>query len=151
MKTLLVMKTDRSAKEDLKRVSPRTLAPITVGNIDALTPQDIRRFQGRLEAERDAIQARITTRNRDIQETVQEDSGVGDAGDESTRIYDREDATDANALDEETLEEVVRALARIDAGTYGVSEVSGKPIPIERLEAVPYAATLVDEQPLEPE
>jgi len=151
MKTLLVMKTDRSAKEDLKRVSPRTLAPITVGNMDALTPQDIRRFQGRLEAERDAIQARITTRNRDIQETVQEESGVGDAGDESTRIYDREDATDANALDEETLEEVVRALARIDAGTYGVSEVSGKPIPIERLEAVPYAATLVDEQPLEPE
>ena len=52
-------------------------------------------------------------------------------------------------LEVETLEQVVRALSRIDAGTYG--EVSGKPIPIERLEAVPYAATLVDEQPLEPE
>jgi DnaK suppressor protein len=111
----------------------------------------MRRFQGRLEAERDAIQARITTRNRDIQETVQEESGVGDEGDESTRIYDREDETDANALDLETLEQVARALARIHAGTYGVSEVSGKPIPIERLEAVPYVATLVDEEPLEPE
>jgi DnaK suppressor protein len=119
--------------------------------MEALTPQDIRRFQGRLEAERDAIRARITTRKRDIQETVQEESGVGDAGDESTRIYDREDETDANALDVGTLEQVVRALARIGAGTYGVSEVSGKPIPIERLEAIPYAATLVDEQPLEPE
>jgi RNA polymerase-binding transcription factor DksA len=32
-----------------------------------------------------------------------------------------------------------------------VSEVSGKPIPIERLEAIPYATTLVDEQALEPE
>src|ERR1700716_4353242 len=117
----------------------------------ALTPKDIRQFQGRLEAERDAIQARITTRKRHIQETVQEESGVGDSGDESTRIYDREDETDANALDVETLEQVVRALARIDAGTYGVSEVSGKPIPIERLEAVPYATTLIDEEPLEPE
>lgn len=117
----------------------------------ALTPQDIRRLQERLEAERDAIRNRITVRNRDIQETVQEESGVGDAGDEGTRIYDREDETDANALDEENLEQVVRALARIDAGTYGVSEVSGKPIPIERLEAIPYAATLVDEEPIEPD
>ena len=32
----------------------------------------------------------------------------------------------------------------------GLSEVSGKPIPVERLEAVPYATTLVDEQPPEP-
>jgi RNA polymerase-binding transcription factor len=117
----------------------------------ALTPKDIRRFRGRLEAERDAIKARITARDRDIQETVQEESGVGDEGDESIRIYDREDESDANALDVETLEQVDRALSRIDAGTYGVSEVSGKPIPIERLEAVPYATTLVDEQPLEPE
>jgi RNA polymerase-binding transcription factor DksA len=50
-----------------------------------------------------------------------------------------------------TLEQVVRALGRIDAGTYGLSEVSGKTIPIERLEAVPYAASLVEEQPLEPQ
>ena len=119
--------------------------------MEGLTPGDIRRLQARLEAEREAIQSRISARNRDIQETVQEESGVGDSGDESTRIYDREDETDANALDKETLDQVVRALGRIDAGTYGLSEVSGKPIPIERLEAVPYAATLVDEQPLEPE
>ena len=119
--------------------------------MEPLTPQDIRRFQERLETERDAIQARITARSRDIQETVQDESGVGDAGDESTRLYDREDETDANSLDEETLEQVGRALSRIEAGTFGLSEVSGKPIPIERLEAVPYAATLVNEEPLEPE
>jgi RNA polymerase-binding transcription factor DksA len=51
----------------------------------------------------------------------------------------------------ETLEQVNRALERIDAGKYGLSEVSGKPIPIERLEAVPYATTLVGEEPLEPD
>ena len=119
--------------------------------MEGLTPRDILRLQARLEAERDAIQSRITARNRDIQETVREESGVGDSGDESSRLYDREDQTDANALDLETLELVVRALGRIDAGTYGLSEVSGKPIPIERLEAVPYATTLIDEQPLEPD
>jgi len=116
-----------------------------------LTPEDIRRFRKLLETERDAIESRIAVRNRDIQETVHEESGVGDSGDESIRTYDREDETDANDLDRETLEQVTRALSRIDGGTYGLSEVSGKPIPIERLEAVPYATTLVDEQPLEPE
>ena len=119
--------------------------------MEGLTPQVIRRLQARLETERDAIQSRITARNRDIQETVREESGVGDSGDESNRLYDREDQADANALDVETLEQVVRALGRIDAGTYGLSEVSGKPVPIERLEAVPYATTLIDEEPLEPE
>jgi len=38
-------------------------------------------------------------------------------------------------LDGQQLEQVKKALARIDMGTYGMSEVSGKPIPIDRLEA----------------
>ena len=118
--------------------------------MSVLTQNDIRRFRGLLESERDAIESRIAARNRDIQETVHDESGVGDSGDESIRIYDREDESDANDLDRETLSLVIRALERIVAGSYGLSEVSGKPIPIERLEAVPYATTLVGEQPLEP-
>jgi DnaK suppressor protein len=119
--------------------------------MSVLTQNDIRRFRELLESERDAIESRIAARNRDIQETVHDESGVGDSGDESIRIYDREDESDANDLDRDTLSLVIRALERIVAGTYGLSEVSGKPIPIERLEAVPYATTLVGEQPLEPE
>src|SRR5437016_4837098 len=36
------------------------------------------------------------------------------------------------------LAEIDAALARIDAGTYGICEVCGQPIEEERLEAVPY-------------
>jgi RNA polymerase-binding transcription factor DksA len=39
----------------------------------------------------------------------------------------------------------VQALTRIEEGTYGISSVSGKPIPIERLRAIPTATKLVDE------
>jgi len=49
-------------------------------------------------------------------------------------------------LDGQQLEQVKKALARIDMGTYGMSEVSGKPIPIDRLEAVPSATTLVNQE-----
>jgi RNA polymerase-binding transcription factor DksA len=38
------------------------------------------------------------------------------------------------------------ALARIAEGTYGLSLVSGKPIPKERLEAIPWATELVEEK-----
>jgi DnaK suppressor protein len=44
------------------------------------------------------------------------------------------------------LERVDRALAKIANGTYGLSEVSGKPIPRERLEAVPEAIGTLSEE-----
>ena len=116
-----------------------------------LKSRDVRRFQERLKAERDTIESRIATNKHDIQETVQDESGVGDSGDESNLLYEREAEIDENARDQKDLAQIKRALDRIEQGTYGLSEVSGRPIPIERLEAVPYATTLVDERPLEAE
>jgi DnaK suppressor protein len=44
------------------------------------------------------------------------------------------------------LEQVNRALKKIDEGTYGLSDKSGKPIPRERLEAVPEALYTLSEE-----
>jgi len=44
------------------------------------------------------------------------------------------------------LEAVARAEARLAAGTYGISVVSGKPIPDERLEAIPTAERTAEEE-----
>ena len=46
-----------------------------------------------------------------------------------------------------TLEAIERAEQRIQDGTYGKSVVSGDAIPEERLEALPWADRLVDEEP----
>jgi len=46
----------------------------------------------------------------------------------------------------EQLAAVDRAEMRLAAGTYGVSVESGKPIPDERLEAVPTAERTVEEE-----
>ena len=116
-----------------------------------LESRDVRRFQERLKAQRDAIESRIATNKRGVQETVRDESGVGDSGDESNLLSERDVEIDETDLDRKELAQVKRALERIEQGTYGLSEVSGKPIPIERLEAIPYATTLVDERPLEPE
>jgi RNA polymerase-binding transcription factor DksA len=44
----------------------------------------------------------------------------------------------------ELLEKVRAARIRMDRGTYGICAVSGKAIPLERLEALPYATTRVE-------
>jgi len=64
-----------------------------------LTPQDLRHFQKRLESERDAIAARMALRSRDSQETVREESGVGDSGDQATRLDDLDIEADEEAVE----------------------------------------------------
>jgi DnaK suppressor protein len=45
----------------------------------------------------------------------------------------------------ETLAAIDRAERRLENGSYGTSVVSGKPIPDERLELIPWAERLADE------
>lgn len=44
------------------------------------------------------------------------------------------------------LDDLARALEKLDSGTYGTCEVCGKPIPDERLEALPGARYCVEHQ-----
>ena len=62
---------------------------------------------------------------------------------EGTTAYDR--ARTATLIEAAThhLTEIAAARARLEAGTYGVCEVCGKPIPAERLAARPTARTCV--------
>jgi DnaK suppressor protein len=48
---------------------------------------------------------------------------------------------------ERTLEAIQRAEQRLDDGSYGKSVISGEPIPDGRLEAIPWADRLVEEEP----
>jgi len=59
-----------------------------------------------------------------------------------------EDELDQGLADDlrEELAAVERAEARLADGTYGLSTESGKPIPDERLEAVPTAERTVEEE-----
>ena len=50
------------------------------------------------------------------------------------------------AVDDRRLGSIERALQKIDDGTYGLSDGSGAPIPIERLDASPEALYTLEEQ-----
>jgi DnaK suppressor protein len=67
-----------------------------------------------------------------------EESGEGD-----TLNVERERDLALSAQARAAVDEIDRALAKMDAGTYGVCERCGNPIPKARLKALPYAALCV--------
>lgn len=66
--------------------------------------------------------------------------------DAGTDAYDRDFALRLLSHEHDALYEIDQALSRIEAGTYGICEASGKPIPHERLQAIPFARFTVDVQ-----
>ena len=64
-----------------------------------------------------------------------------DAGSDA---YDRDFALSLLSQEQDALYEIDEALKRIEVGTYGKCEMSGKPIPRARLEAIPFARFTVE-------
>ena len=66
--------------------------------------------------------------------------------DTGTETFEREKDLSILEQVEAELADVEHALRRLDDGTYGTCEVCGKPIPDERLEAVPAARLCLEHQ-----
>jgi DnaK suppressor protein len=64
-----------------------------------------------------------------------------DAGSDA---YDRDFALSLLSQEQDALYEIDQALKRIELGTYGICEMSGKPISHARLEAIPFARFTVE-------
>jgi DnaK suppressor protein len=91
--------------------------------------------------ERERIEKAIADLGREAADDTDEPRGEASEG-----LYQQEfDAGRAQDL-EEQLAAVERAEARLADGTYGLSVVSGEPIPDARLEALPTAERTVDEE-----
>ena len=70
-----------------------------------------------------------------------DESGEGD-----TMVVERERDLFLSARARQDIEEIDGALRRLEIGSYGYSVVSMKPIPRERLEAIPWATELTEEK-----
>ena len=64
-----------------------------------------------------------------------------DAGSDA---YDRDFALNLLSQEQDALYEIDEAIKRIELGTYGTCEMSGKPINHERLEAIPFTRFTVE-------
>jgi DnaK suppressor protein len=111
---------------------------------------DLDHFRVLLEEERLRLQhAREAVHHEGspLEETGDLAIGSGDhIADSATETYMREldEGLEENA--DHLLGEIDAALERVTAGTYGLCSSCGKPIGVERLEAVPYATLCIDDK-----
>ncbi len=118
-----------------------------------MNKQDLEYFKKKLAAQKAELEEElggISKRDSNAPGGFDTTSGgiETDPADENELADKFEEIQDNNAVVanlEKELEEVKAALSRIDAGTYGISEKSGKPIERERLEANPSARTSLKE------
>jgi RNA polymerase-binding transcription factor DksA len=80
-------------------------------------------------------------------ESAQEMTGYSlHMADSGTDNFDRDFALSLLSADQDAVYEIEEALKRIEKNTYGVCELTGKPIPKTRLEAIPWTRFTVQAQ-----
>jgi DnaK suppressor protein len=80
-------------------------------------------------------------------ESAQEMAGYSlHMADSGTDNFDRDFALSLLSSDQDAVYEIEEALKRIERNTYGVCELTGKPIPRQRLEAIPWTRFTVQAQ-----
>ena len=109
------------------------------------TTAELEQVRAELESEAAGLHADIEKAASDIAERLTD--SVRDAGDDQadagTKAFQREHELALTQNAQNLLDQGERALARIDAGTYGVCESCGKPIGKARLLAFPRATLCV--------
>jgi DnaK suppressor protein len=103
---------------------------------------DAERARARLSEEKSRIEKELA----DLGNTPPGSDEPEDFGDSGAEL----DQSGRDSAIREDLKKILaaieRAEQRLDEGTYGVSVVSGKPIPDKRLEALPWAERTVEEE-----
>ena len=97
-----------------------------------------------LEMKQDILRS-LASENEDFKEIVQTDDSK-DLVDIASTDIDKKTLDALGAQDIKRLRLIEAALSRIENGRYGICMKSGKIIPKERLEAIPYALYRVEYQ-----
>ena len=126
-----------SAKKEVAPVAMTSGGPLTgkVGKNKHFTAKQLKEQLHRLLMLRERVTGEILSINRDSLSQTERDPSLSDQG---TDTFDREFALNQLSNEQDVLFEIDEAIRRIEGGTYGICEMTGDPINIERLEALPY-------------
>ena len=114
---------------------------------------DTAEFRELLETERGRLQNAVEYLHAESPGNMEDEVGVlGGRGadnhlaDQASVTHDREVDQGLEEGAHDTVVQIDAALRRIDEGTYGICEACGKPVGIDRLRALPWAAFCIDDQ-----
>lgn len=114
-----------------------------------LAKSTLERLTRKLDAEEKRLQGIIDEFDRQrelsrLAETGSEHNADPDNADGGSLAFEMEMDLSIEQNAKDLLDKVAHAKQRMAQGKYGICEVSGKPIPVARLEALPYATTRVE-------
>ena len=115
---------------------------------DPWTPEEVAEARAELSSEVMRLRSELEASGAALAGLMR-DSGDGagdDDADTGTKNITREHELSLAANAQEMLEQSERALARLDAGTYGLCEVCGNPIGKARMQAFPRATLCVEDK-----
>lgn len=118
----------------------------TQSTADILTAEQVEALHAQLLLKRQRIVDLYAADVRAGQEATQE--GTDDIVDRANNSYSRELMFSLSSSEREQLIEVDAAIRRLEDGTYGFCQYSGKPIALARLQAVPWARYSIEYQEL---
>ncbi|MFT3831623.1 MAG: TraR/DksA C4-type zinc finger protein [Opitutaceae bacterium] len=136
---------------DILGYNPAKQAAPTVLNEAEIDPKFQRYYKLLIELRNHVASGLDTHTEQTLKRSSKDDAGdlssyaqhMADAG---TDTFDRDFALSLVSNEQEALAEIEAAIQRIKNGTYGVCELTGKPINKERLLAVPFARFSVESQ-----
>ena len=126
-----------------KTATTRAASPAKPAHI--WTGAELREVRSELESQAQDLRGEIDeaeNQSNEIQQAASNE-GSGDEADAGTKTFEREHEMSLANNSRDLLLQVERALARLDAGTYGRCENCGNPIPKPRLQAFPRATLCV--------
>ncbi|MFB7585692.1 TraR/DksA family transcriptional regulator [Streptomyces sp. NPDC056169] len=135
--------------EDEAAVPPARTGELAVRpGEDPWTPEEVDEARSSLQAEVLRLRSELVHSQEELTGLMR-DSGDGagdDQADTGTKNITREHELALAANAREMLEQTEHALERLDAGTYGLCEVCGKPIGKARMQAFPRATLCVEDK-----
>ncbi|MGE4488443.1 MAG: TraR/DksA family transcriptional regulator [Kiritimatiellales bacterium] len=143
-KTVAKKAVKKSAEPARTPVAVKPAAPVPAApGTKKLTAKEVAGFKERLLYLRDRVSGEFSTLSRDNLAANQRDASLSDQG---TDTFDREMELNMMGSEQEVLFEIDAALRRIEKGTYGICELTGDLINVERLKALPYVRYTVRAQ-----
>jgi len=116
---------------------------------EAMSPAHHRLSDAQLAKLRHALEQKrdeLTRKSRaHVNSATHSDEDLIEDVDQATRSAATDELLDLADHERALLDQVNRALAKMDAGTYGTSDATGEPIPYARLAVLPWAHNNVDE------
>ena len=115
---------------------------LSAENRSGLNGADVSRLRDRLLELRQKLLERLA----DDQSTLRKAEPQTEPLDAAEQTREQDDSVAFAGRDQTLLAEIERALAKIQTGSYGLSEASGEPIGVRRLTAVPWARYTIEEE-----